>query len=300
MLIKNLFKNKKPVISFEVFPPKRDSSIETIYDTLEGLKDLKPDFISVTYGAGGSTSDKTVEIASIIKNKYYIEALAHLTCVSLSKERLQSFVQELKANNISNIMALRGDLPENSEKDFMDSKDFKYASDLIQTIRTFDDFGVSAACYPEGHIECDSLEKDIRNLKLKVASGADFLITQLFFDNEKLYEFMNLIKKQNINLPVTAGIMPVTNKKQIEKIISLSGASLPPKFLRIMERYEHSPQALKQAGIAYATEQIIDLLSWGIDGIHLYTMNRPDTCRSIIQNISHVRNVLENSAITIG
>lgn len=300
MLIKNLFKNKKPVISFEVFPPKRDSSIETIYDTLEGLKDLKPDFISVTYGAGGSTSDKTVEIASIIKNKYYIEALAHLTCVSLSKERLQSFVQELKANNISNIMALRGDLPENSEKDFMDSKDFKYASDLIQTLRTLDDFGVSAACYPEGHIECDSLEKDIRNLKLKVASGADFLITQLFFDNEKLYEFMNLIKKQNINLPVTAGIMPVTNKKQIERIISLSGASLPPKFLRIMERYEHSPQALKQAGIAYATEQIIDLLSWGIDGIHLYTMNRPDTCRSIIQNISHVRNVLENSAITIG
>lgn len=285
---------KKPVISFEIFPPKKDDPIDTIYDTIEALKDLKPDFISVTYGAGGSSRDKTVEIASTIKNRYYIEALAHLTCVTLTEEKLESFVQELKSNNVHNIMALRGDLPEGYTDNLVKDNQFKYASDLIEKIRKEGTFGIGGACYPEGHLESTNLEADIENLKRKVDNGADFLVTQLFFDNELFYRFKDLACKKGINIPITAGIMPVTNKKQIERIVSLSGATLPAKFIRIMEKYKNSPQALREAGIVYATEQIVDLLSWGVDGIHLYTMNRPETCRRIIQSISSIRNTLEN------
>jgi methylenetetrahydrofolate reductase (NADPH) len=293
MQIKNIYKKKKPIISFEIFPPKKESPIDTIYDTIESLKDLKPDFISVTYGAGGSTRDKTIEIASLIKNKYYIETLAHLTCISLTEEKLQKFIEELKENNIQNIMALRGDLPQNFNEELFQKNEYKYASDLIKSIKKDDEICIGGACYPEGHFECSSLEKDIENLKIKVDSGADFLITQLFFDNESFYRFIDLSYKKGINVPISAGIMPVTNKKQIERMISLSGASLPAKFSRIMAKYENNPQALKEAGIVYATEQIVDLLSWGIDGIHLYTMNRPETVRRIIQNISNIREALE-------
>jgi len=293
MQIKNIYKKKKPIISFEIFPPKKESPVDTIYDTIESLKDLKPDFISVTYGAGGSTRDKTIEIASLIKNKYYIETLAHLTCISLTEEKLQKFIEELKENNIQNIMALRGDLPQNFNEELFQKSQYKYASDLIKSIKKDDEICIGGACYPEGHFECSSLEKDIENLKIKVDSGADFLITQLFFDNESFYRFIDLAYKKRINVPISAGIMPVTNKKQIERMISLSGASLPAKFSRIMAKYENNPQALKEAGIVYATEQIIDLLSWGIDGIHLYTMNRPETVRRIIQNISNIREALE-------
>jgi methylenetetrahydrofolate reductase (NADPH) len=297
MLIKNLFTGKKPVISFEIFPPKKDSDIETIYSTIDGLKDLNPDFISVTYGAGGSTSNKTIEIASIIKNKYYIESLAHLTSVSLSKEKLNNILTELKKNNINNILALRGDFPHDMSEEDKVNRDFLYASDLAAEIKNNGGFSIGGACYPEGHLESINLENDILNLKKKVDNGTDFLITQLFFDNELFYKFKEAALKNSITIPVSAGIMPVTSKKQIERIVELSGATLPAKFKRIMDKYEHNPQALKEAGIAYATEQIIDLLSWGIDGIHLYTMNRPETARKIIQNIAQIRNVLENTAI---
>lgn len=294
MLIKNIFKLKKPVISFEIFPPKKDGSIDTIYDTIEALKDLKPDFISVTYGAGGSSRDKTIEIASIIKNKYYIEALPHLTCVALTEEKLNGFIQELKSKNVHNIMALRGDLPADFQESNIGDGSYKYASDLIKEISSEGTFSIGGACYPEGHLESNSLSNDIENLRKKVEGGADFLITQLFFDNERFYKFKDLASKKGIDVPMTAGIMPVTNKRQIERMINLSGASLPRKFKRIMEKYENNPQALKEAGIVYATEQIVDLLSWGIEGIHLYTMNRPETCRRIIQNFSSIRNALEN------
>ncbi|MDP4089295.1 MAG: methylenetetrahydrofolate reductase [NAD(P)H] [Bacillota bacterium] len=294
MQIKEIFKVKKPVISFEIFPPKKDDDIETIYNTIEALKDLRPDFISVTYGAGGSTRDKTVEIASIVKNKYNIEALAHLTCISLGEEGLSRILEDLRSNNVENIMALRGDLPQGMKKEDLENSPFHYASDIVSTIKKRESFCAGAACYPEGHPECESLDRDISNLKYKVDCGADFLATQLFFDNNRFYNFMDKARKAGISIPVTAGIMPVTNKKQIERMVSLSNASLPDKFKRIMNKYEHNPEALKEAGIVYATEQIIDLLSWGIDGIHLYTMNRPETCRRIMNNITSIRDSLEN------
>jgi methylenetetrahydrofolate reductase (NADPH) len=292
-LIKDLFSRKKPVISFEIFPPKKDSDIEIIYDTIEGLKDLKPDFISVTYGAGGSTSTKTIEIASLIKNKYSIESLAHLTSVCLTKAKLYEILEQLKNNNVNNILALRGDFPQDIGDEEKLNREFKYASDLTREIKSFGDFSIGGACYPEGHLECDNIETDIKNLKKKVDNGTDFLITQLFFNNDYLYKFREEAAKNSITVPISAGIMPVTSRKQIERIVELSGATLPAKFVRIMERYEHNPEALKEAGIAYATEQIIDLISSGIDGIHLYTMNRPDTAKKIIDNISQIRSVLE-------
>ncbi|QZY56075.1 methylenetetrahydrofolate reductase [NAD(P)H] [Crassaminicella profunda] len=292
MLIKDLYKNKKPVISFEIFPPKKDGPIETIYTTIEALKDLKPDFISVTYGAGGSTTKKTVEIASIIKNKYHIEALAHLTCVTSTKDEITAILNNLQENNVENILSLRGDFPQDPNFEFPDPLHYQYAKDLIAHIKKSHPFSIGAACYPEGHIECSSLDKDLHYLKEKVATGTDFLISQLFFENEIFYDFKEKMDKLNINIPISAGILPVLNKKQIDYIVSLCGCHLPKKFTRIIEKYEHKPEALKEAGTAYAIEQIIDLLSWGIDGIHIYTMNRPKTTRKIIDNISTIRNVL--------
>lgn len=287
-MIKDLYKNKKPVISFEIFPPKKDGSIDSIYNTIDKLKDLMPDFISITYGASGSTRDKTVEIASIIKNKFCIETLTHLTCIALTEEKLNTFLQELESNNINNILALRGDIPKDFSITDLKNSPFTYASDLIQSIKKHTSMSIGAACYPEGHFESSSLLKDIEHLKMKVDSGVDFLITQLFFDNELLYNFLDLACKKGINVPISAGIMPVTNHKQIRRIITLSGASLPAKFSRMLAQYEHDSAALKEAGIAYATDQIIDLLSWGIDGIHIYTMNKPDISRDIINNIRHI------------
>lgn len=295
MLIKELFKTKKPVLSLEIFPPKKDSPIEVIYDTIEGLKDLRPDFISVTYGAGGSSTDRTVEIASLLKNKYGIEALAHLTCIASTKEQINAILDRLQQQGIENILALRGDLPADPNSKFPDPLNYRYARDLIVHIREHSSVCVGAACYPEGHIEAPSLEKDLQNLQDKVQAGADFLITQLFFDNDLFYNFMDKLAARGVSVPVTAGIMPVLNRKQIERMTALSGASLPPKFRRMMEKYEHDPAAIKEAGIAYATEQIIDLLSWGVAGIHLYTMNKPEVARGIIGNISSIRNYLVGS-----
>lgn len=291
MNIKNLFDKKEVVFSFEIFPPKQESRIDTIYNTLEELKDLKPDFISVTYGAGGSLSkNMTCEISSIVKNKYKIEPLAHLTCINSSKNQINIILDNLKQTGIENILALRGDLP----KDYNGNSEFEYASDLIKYIKQRNDFNIVGACYPEGHLDSKSLENDLINLKKKQEAGATHLISQLFFDNEYFYNFLDQKEKYNINIPVQAGIMPVINTKQIKRIVSLCGANLPKKFIKIMSKYEFNPEALRDAGIAYATEQIVDLISSGVEGIHLYTMNNSYVAKRISTSIFSILDTINN------
>jgi methylenetetrahydrofolate reductase (NADPH) len=284
MNISSLFK-ERTVFSFEVFPPKKTSPIETIYKTLDELKDLKPDFISVTYGAGGNTTDSsTCDIASIIKNKYNIESFAHLTCVSSSKSEIDIILKQFKDNNINNILALRGDInPDKPPKE-----DFKYASELISYIKGKGDFYIAGACYPEVHVEAKDMIEDIHNLKKKVDAGASHLISQLFFDNSAFYSFVEKVRIAGINVPIQAGIMPVTNKKQIERMVSMCGASLPAKFSKIIQKFEHNPEALRDAGIAYAVDQIVDLVSNGVDGIHLYTMNNQYVAKKISESVASI------------
>ncbi len=285
MNIKNLFKDKKVVFSFEIFPPKTTSSIQTIYDTLDDLKGLNPDYMSVTYGAGGSVkNNNTIELSSLIKNKYGIEPVSHLTCINLTKKDVEYYLREFEKNNIENILALRGDVPIGSKI----TGELNHANELIKYISDNGKFNISAACYPEGHIEHKGLYREIESMKRKEEAGVSYFISQLFFDNNLYYNFQDEVRAANINLPIEAGIMPVTNKKQIERILSLSGASLPDKFKRIMERYEHNPEALRDAGIAYAVEQIVDLISTGVDGIHLYIMNNPYVAKRISQSIESI------------
>ncbi|HIU02444.1 MAG TPA: methylenetetrahydrofolate reductase [NAD(P)H] [Candidatus Onthocola gallistercoris] len=286
MNISRLFDSKKVIYSLEVFPPKKTTSIDTIYNTLYGLRGLRPDFISVTYGAGGSPSQKqkTCEIASMIRSEYGIEPVSHLTCVGSTKESVRSFLDQLKASGVSNVLALRGDkTPEN------DVIDFKHADDLTRFIREYDDsFNVIGACYPEGHCEAASLDEDIENLKRKVDAGATHLISQLFFDNGQFYNFMDKVEKAGIRVPIEAGIMPVVNKSQIERTVSMCGASFPMKFSKMINKYADDPTALKDAGIAFATEQIIDLINNDVRGIHLYTMNRVEVATRITESISNI------------
>ncbi len=271
MKISELFKTKT-VLSFEIFPPKRTDPVNTIYNTIDKLKDLSPDFISVTYGAGGSESSyETIKIASTVKRSYNIESVVHLPCINLTKQDVLKMMADLKEIGIENILALRGDINPNVPP----KSDFKYASDLISFIKENGDFNITAACYPEGHNECQSLVEDIRNLKIKVDAGADQLITQLFFDNNYFYSFRERAAIAGINVPIEAGIMPVANKRQIERIVSLCGVDLPKKFVSILDKYENNPEAMRDAGIAYAVDQIVDLIAQGVDGIHLYTMNNP-------------------------
>lgn len=276
-----LFK-QKTVLSFEVFPPKRTTPVQTIYDALDTLKDLSPDFISVTYGAGGSkNSATTLDIASKIKNDYAIESVAHMPCLYLTKEGVLKQLGDFKANGIENILALRGDrIP-----DIEPSGDFSHASDLISFIREHGDFNVIGACYPEGHTESESVLTDIQNLKLKVDAGVSHLITQLFFDNKYFFRFRERAALAGIHCPIEAGIMPVVNKKQIERMVTLCGVNLPRKFTSMMEKYEHNPIAMRDAGIAYAVNQIVDLISEGVDGIHLYTMNNPYIAQKICEAV---------------
>lgn len=286
MKIKNLFEEGKTVFSLEVFPPKRNHPIETIFNTLDQLKDLGADFISVTYGASGSLADNsTCEIASAIKHKYGIVSAAHLTCVNSTREEVKTVLERLKENDIDNVLALRGDLvPDVAPKD-----DFKHASDLIEFIKEEGyDFGISGACYPEGHVDSPDSMTDILNLKRKVDAGAEHLISQLFFDNRFFYEFIEKVRIAGITVPVEAGIMPVVNKKQIERMVSLCGASLPQKFTKMMSKYENRPEAMRDAGIAYAIDQIVDLVSEGVDGIHLYTMNNPYIAKRISDGIKNL------------
>ena len=289
MKIKDLYESKKTVISLEIFPPKWDSPVETVFKTLDELKDIKPDFISVTYGAGGKAKDRTVEIASKIKNEYHIESLAHLTCISATKKQIRESFEEMRRHNIENILAMRGDIPEDPDFEFPEPLHYEHAAELIGEVKAEGDFCIGAACYPEGHVECVSKIKDVKYLREKVAMGADFLISQLFFDNELFFRFMDEIDLAGISIPVSAGIMPVLNKNQIVRMTKLAGCQLPNKLRRILDRYEHNPAALKEAGEAYAIEQIIDLMAWGIRGIHLYTMNKPDTAKRIIGNIENIR-----------
>ncbi len=282
MKVKSLYGQGKTVFSFEVFPPKKTTPIESIYATLDKLTALKPDYISVTYGAGGNLADKsTIELASTIKNKYGVESMAHLTCVNSSRDDVLVLLDEMKKNNIENILALRGDI----KPDVEPKLDFRYANELIEFIRANGDFDVSAACYPECHVDADNLIDDIRHLKNKVDTGVSELISQLFFDNGCFYDFMEKIRIAGINVPVTAGIMPVTSKNQIERMVTMCGASLPQKFVRMIQKYESKPEALVDAGIAYAVDQIVDLISNGVEGIHLYTMNNPYVAEKIAASV---------------
>ena len=291
MNIRDLFEKKNLVFSFEIFPPKATSSVDTIYNTLEELKDLTPDFISVTYGAGGSlTKNRTCELSSLVKSKYGIESLAHLTCIRSTKEEIDFILKDLKNAGIENILALRGDTPIGGPS----KGDFNYSSELVNHINGRGDFNIAGACYPEGHVDCKDLDRDILNLKLKEEAGASHFISQLFFDNNYFYDFLDKKEKYNIKSPIQAGIMPVINKKQIERITTLCGTNIPTKFLKIMDKYEHDKEALRDAGIAYAIEQMVDLISSGVDGIHLYTMNNPYVAKRINGSIYSILNSVNN------
>ena len=289
MKISSLFQPGKTVFSLEVFPPKRTSPIETIYQTLKELGDLHPDFISVTYGAGGNTADSsTCQIAARIKKEYGIEALAHLTCVNSTRENVKDIIHQFRENNIENVLALRGDISPEVPR----QEDFSYAMDLIRYLKEDPEgssMGISAACYPEGHPEADSVAGDLIRLKEKVEAGAQHLVSQLFFENDTFYGFVEKARQEGIAVPIEAGIMPVVNKRQIERMVSLCGASLPAKFTKMMNRYENNPEAMRDAGIAYAVDQIVDLIANGVDGIHLYTMNNPLIARRIADSIQSLR-----------
>ena len=283
MHIKELF-GKKTVFSFEVFPPKKTSPVEVIYDTLDELNGLKPDFISVTFGAGGSGNSRyALEIASKIKESGIIPML-HLPCINFTRAEIDAALDEAKARGIDNILALRGDI----NPDIPPVEEFRYASDLINYIKTKGSFDIAGACYPECHPDAENLIEDITNLRKNVDAGADHLITQLFFDNDSFYEFREKAAIAGINVPIEAGIMPVVNKRQIERMVTTCGASLPSKFVRIMTKYEHNPEALRDAGIAYAVNQIVDLAASGVDGIHLYTMNNPYVARKISEAVKGI------------
>ncbi len=284
MKIRDMFE-KGTVFSFEIFPPKKTAPVEIIYNTLEELKDLKPDFISVTYGAGGSNNSvSTCEIAHTIKEKYGIEPAAHLPCINYTKDEITAILKDFEEHGIENILALRGDI----NPDIPPKKEFMYASELVEFIKTKGDFDIAGACYPEGHVDTPDMVQDVLNLKKKVDAGASHLISQLFFDNQFFYSFVEKAKIAGINVPIEAGIMPVTNKKSIERMVSMCGASLPPKFAKMMQKYENNPEALRDAGIAYAIDQIVDLVSNGVDGIHLYTMNNAYVARRISEAVGNI------------
>ena len=287
MHINEKFNENRPVFSFEVFPPKKNSaSVESIYQAISELQELKPDFISVTYGAGGNPSDtNTRDIAAYIKDNYHIDTMAHLTCVNADKGSIDSILSDLSSHGIDNILALRGDINPNIPP----KKDFLHASDLITYIKNSHyDFGIAGACYPEVHSEAKDAIEDVHYLKHKVDSGAEVLVSQLFFDNNAFYAFRERAEIAGVNVPISAGIMPVTSKSQIERMVTMCGASMPAKFTHIMQRYGDNPQALTDAGIAYAIDQIIDLLAHGVQGIHLYTMNKPYVARKIKESIKNL------------
>ncbi len=282
MRIREIFE-KKTVFSFEVFPPKKTDSIDVVYKMLDELKGLSPDFISVTFSAGGSgNGELSCDIASKIKEGNHVEPMIHLPCINYSKDEISDVLTELDKRGIENILALRGDI----NPDIEPKRNFEHASDLITFIKSKGDYDIAGACYPEGHIESRNMVEDVLNLKKKVDAGADHLITQLFFDNDAFYRFREKTAIAGINVPIEAGIMPVVRKNQIERMVSMCGASLPAKFSKIMQKYENNPEALRDAGIAYAINQIVDLLADGVDGIHLYTMNNSYVAKKISEAVS--------------
>ena len=286
MKIIDILNDSKITVSCELFPPKHGSELEGAKTVVREVAALKPSFISVTYGAGGSTSYHTVSLANEVQNECGITALAHLTCVSHDKDTVKKVLAELKSCKIENILALRGDKAEGET--FPTLNQYKYASELMKEIREYGDFCIGGACYPEGHPESATLQKDIENLKIKVDNGCQFLTTQMFFDNNILYNFMFRLLKCGIDIPVIAGVMPVINARQINRICKLSGTTLPSRFKAIVDKFSDNPAAMNQAGIAYATEQIIDLIANGINHIHIYTMNKPDIAARIMNNLSKI------------
>ena len=282
MKVSEILKKNEVTISCEIFPPKQGAQLQNYKAIAAEIAKLKPAYISCTYGATGGTSDYTVEIADAI-NSYGVPAIAHLTCVSSTREKVHTVIHELKERGIENILALRGDIPTNT--DFPLPDQYHHAIELIREIREAGDFCIGGACYPEGHPESKNIVADIENLKRKADAGASQLVTQLFLDNDYFYSFQERVALAGINLPIEAGIMPVTNKKQIERMVKLCGVHLPKKFMRVMDKYENNPEALRDAGIAYAIDQIVDLTAHGADGIHLYTMNNPYVARKIYEAV---------------
>ena len=286
MKIIDKLQGDKVNISFEVFPPKTDEGYASVKSAVDEIAKTHPTFISVTYGASGGTSKNTAKIASYIKDELSIDSLAHLTCTSSTKEEVSLVIDELKDAGIENVLALRGD---KSEDFNLPEKDkYKYAKDLVELLRQKGDFCIGAACYPEGHIESERKSEDIKYLKEKVDAGVDFLTTQMFFDNSILYNFLYHIRAAGVTVPVIQGIMPVTNGKQIKRICALSGATLPQRFRAIVDCFGDNPRAMAQAGIAYATDQIIDLIANDIKNIHVYSMNKPEVAAGIMQNLSEI------------
>lgn len=284
--IKEMYKSGKTVFSCEVFPPKKDKPLEPVMEKLREFRDIVPDFLSVTYGAGGSNAGHAVETASFIRREVGVDVLSHITSVGFSKEKLDSSLDIFRENGIENVLALRGDRPKDMTDEEYDSRDFFHASDMAEHIKkNHPGFTVAGACYPDKHFEAASYEEDIANLKKKVDMGCSFLITQLFFDNDKFYKMRDMMDRAGISAPVSAGIMPITNARMLGTTVTLSGTSVPKSLSDVIARYGENDDDMKKAGIEYATDQIKDLLSNGVDGIHLYVMNKPDTARAIFSEV---------------
>lgn len=287
--ISTLLKNNTLSLSFEVFPPKSETAFKSVRIATKEIAKLRPAFMSVTYGAGGGTSQYTLDIAKNIKELYGVPTLEHLTCVSSTKETVREKIREIMAAGIENVMALRGDIPEALKNADRSGWDYKYAIDLIFELKTANpDFCVGGACYPEIHPESVNQKDDIKHLKEKVDAGCDFLTTQMFFDNNLLYNFLYKIREAGITVPIIPGIMPITNANQVERAISLSGSFMPQRFKSLVDKFGNNPDAMKQAGIAYATDQIIDLYANGITNVHVYSMNKPDVAAKIMDNLSDI------------
>ena len=287
MKLSQLLTRGRVTVSCELFPPKTGAALAKVEDVLRDTAALAPDFISVTYGAGGSTSKRTLELAARLQDVYRVPALAHLTCVSSTREEVTDMVARLRAAGIENLLALRGDIPQDAS--FPSPEHYHYASELIAHIRSLPggaDLCIGAACYPEGHVECPHFTTDLDNLKRKVDAGADFLTTQMFFDNDVLYRFLFRALDKGISVPIVAGIMPVITVQQIRRSCELSGTVMPPRLQGIADRFGDDPAAMAQAGIAYATEQILDLIAHGVEHIHIYTMNKPHVAARIMDNLS--------------
>lgn len=288
MQITEALKKNQMSLSFEVFPPKKESSFESVRTATEEIATLKPSFMSVTYGAGGGTSNYTLSIAKNIKEKYNVPMLAHLTCVSSNKALVAKRINDMKDAGITNVMALRGDLTPELENSDRELWDYRHAVDLIRELKEKGDFCIGAACYPEVHPESANQREDIKYLKEKVDAGADFLTTQMIFDNNLFFNFLYKIREAGITVPVLPGIMPITNANQLERAIKLSNAFMPQRFRSVVDKFGQNPDAMKQAGIAYATDQIIDLYANGITNVHVYSMNKPDVAKNIQNNLSYI------------
>ena len=289
MKIIDLIKRNTPSLSFEVFPPKTETSFESVKTATEEIARLRPSFMSVTYGAGGGTSKYTLDIARNIKELYGVPTLAHLTCVSSTKETVREKIRDIKEAGLSNVMALRGDIPAGMENADRTAWDYRHAIDLIRELKESGaDFCIGGACYPEIHPESENQKDDILRLKEKVDAGCDFLTTQMFFDNNLLYNFLYKIREAGITVPIVPGIMPITNANQVARAVNLSGSFMPQRFKSLVDAFGSDPAAMKEAGIAYATDQIIDLYANGITNVHVYSMNKPDVAAKIQSNLSAI------------